>query len=295
MKRAARTLADALEHGLSGMATRSPRIALALGDGVGRLRNRLSGRWPSPDEVQALFPALARHEAARIASRIGGVEARSRIVVECLGAPGASLSQSLVPRAPAEIARLQAPLILGFFHVGAFQALGAVLECLPGPVLAFRHRLLTESRAPLTILSTEGNDQERAAVFLRAFSHLGAGGFVATALDEVPGQGLRVPLLGRSVELARGPFALSRLSGAPLVPLVARWHGSTVTAEVGAPLTAARSSDPGTRDLEQATAAARWIEGYLRRSPGEIGLGLLRRLVQAPAGPSAVSGPAASS
>ncbi len=295
MRRVARAFADALERRLAGMAAPSPRVALALGNGIGRLRCRLSGRWPSPDEVHALFPELTLHEAVRVASKIGGIEARNRVLVECTRARGPRPSRSLVPHPPPELTRLRAPAILGFFHVGAFQALGAVLEWLPRPVLAFRHGLLTTSRPPVTVLSTEGSDQERAAVFLRALTHLGSGGFVATAFDEVPGRGVRVPLLGRSLELARGPFALSRLSRAPLVPLAARWHGGTVTVGVGEPLATDRSSDPDALETEQATAAARWVEAYLRRAPEQVGLGLLRRLLEPPATAPAVSGPVASS
>jgi hypothetical protein len=68
-----------------------------------------------------------------------------------------------------------------------------------------------------------------------------------------------------------------------------------VTVEVGEPLASDRSSDPDTRETEQATAAARWIEAYLRRAPEQVGLGLLRRLLEPLAADSAVSGPVASS
>lgn len=295
MRRAARAFADALEGRLGGLVARSPQVALILADGIGRLRCRVSGRWPSPEEVQALFPELARPEAARVASRIGGIAARSRVLVECIRARGPRPTRSLVPHPPPGFIRLRAPAILGFFHVGAFQALGAAFEWLPGPVLAFRHGLLTASRPPITVLSTGGSDQERSAVFLRALTHLGSGGFVATAFDEVPGRGVRVPLLGRSLELARGPFALSRLSRTPLIPLAARWHGGTVAVDVGEPLVTDRSPDPDTHETMQATAAARWIEAYLRRAPDQVGLGLLRRLLEPPAPASAVSGPVASS
>ncbi|HJX29911.1 MAG TPA: hypothetical protein VJ885_18570, partial [Thermoanaerobaculia bacterium] len=171
------------------------------------------------------------------------------------------------------------------------------LERLPGPVLALRQGLLATPQAPVEVVSTEGDDQRRAAVFQRALAHLGAGGFVVLALDVAPGPGLRVPCLGRTLELARGPFALARLTGAPLMPLVARWTApwkqggvEIVTSEA---LTPSARLSPGERERgvastdpawegALATAAASWLERYLLEAPAELGLGLLRALLTSP-------------
>jgi hypothetical protein len=168
-------------------------------------------------------------------------------------------------------------------------ALEPALEQLPGPVLALRHGPLHTAAPPLEIVTTEGDEQCRAAVFGRALIHLQRGGFVVLALDVVPGTGLRVPCLGRTVELARGPFALARLTGAPLVPLVARWRRSGVEVLTGEPLDSLETKpardpvvDPSAWESALAAAAARWLEGYLQETPAELGLGLLRILLSSP-------------
>lgn len=247
---------DRLEQRLVGLALRHPRPALSLAGALGSIRNRLSRRWPSPEQVRTLFPSLPRSEAARVAWRIAALEARNRLLVRCILQGARPLVE--VPEA---FAALRPPLLLGTFHVGAVHALGPALERLPGPVLALREGRLYPAD---WVVSTAGDEQSRAAVFLRALDHLQAGGFVVTALDA--GAGLSAPCLGRDLELARGPFELARLAGVPIVPVVARWREGRVEILTGEALT-------------EAEAAARWLESYLLASPAELGLGLLRSLV----------------
>ena len=175
-------------------------------------------------------------------------------------------------RTSPDLAALRPPLLLGTFHVGAVHALGPALERLPGPVLALRHGLLYSPDPPVEIVTTEGDDQQRAAAFQRALARLDSGGFAVLAVDVVPGSGLPVSCLGRTLELARGPFALARLAKVPLAPLLARWRGGEVEVEVGQPI-------HGEEESALAAAAARWLEQYLLDSPAELGLGLLRRLL----------------
>lgn len=260
---------------MAGLAERRPRLAFASAAAVGHLRNRLSRRWPSPEQVRALFPGLDDWEAERVAWSIGGIEARNRILIDRIRKAGSGPVDPLV-RTRESFSTLRPPLILGFFHAGAVQALSAAIERLPGPVLALRQRLLHPPRPPVRIESTEGDGQRRARAFQRALAHLDAGGFVVVALDLVPGPGLRIPCLGRAIELARGPFAMARLTGAPLMPLAARWRGGEVEIETGDPLAAPPAAAPEAWESALATAAARWLERYLLGSPAEVGLSLLR-------------------
>jgi hypothetical protein len=158
------------------------------------------------------------------------------------------------------------------------QALGAAVERLPGPVLVMRLGSLYAPTPPVEVASTEGDDQRRAASFQRALNCLAGGGFVLLALDLPPSPGLRVPCLGRTLELARGPFALARLTGAPLLLLAARWWRSRVKIEVGETLARGLETDPEAMEGTLAASAAGWLERYLLESPAEIGLGLLRAL-----------------
>lgn len=265
-----RRLFDGLEGRLVGLALRHPRhrcVALSLAGALGSIRNRLSRRWPDPEQVRALFPALPRSEAARVAWRIAALEARNRFLVECIRREALPLVE-----APEAFAALRPPLLLGTFHVGAVHALEPALEKLPGPVLALRQGRLYAAGRPVEVVSTEGDEQSRAAVFLRALAHLQAGGFVVTALDVVSGSGLAARCLGRTLELARGPFALARLAGVPIVPLAARWQQGRVEVAIGEALNSSEETELG-------AAAALWLENYLLESPGELGLGLLRSLL----------------
>lgn len=278
MSRARRAF-DALEGGLARLAERRPRLAFASAAAVGHLRNRLSRRWPSPEQVRTLFPGLDEQTAERVAWSIGGIEARNRLLIDRIRMAGNGPLAPLV-RTRESFSALRPPLILGFFHAGAVQALSAAIERLPGPVLALRQGLLHPPRPPVRVESTEGDGQHRAMVLQRALTHLGAGGFVVVALDVVPGAGLRVSCLGRTIELARGPFAMARLTGAPLLPLAARWRGGEVEIETGDPLAAPPAAAPEVWENALATAAARWLERYLLSSPAEVGLGLLRAFLR---------------
>lgn len=267
---------------MAPLAAWHPRLALSGASALGSLRNRLSRRWPSPDQVRSLFPQLETGAASRVAWSIGALEARNRLLVDGIRRKGLGPVRPLV-RTSAAFAALRPPLVLGFFHVGAVQALGAAIERLPGPVLVLRMGLLHTPLPPVEAVSTEGDDQRRAAAFQRALVHLDGGGFVVLALDLAPYPGLRAPCLGRTLELARGAFALARLTGAPLRPLVARWRRSTVEITVGEVLGEALAGDlasgPEARESDLAAAAARWLERYLLESPAELGLGLLRALL----------------
>jgi hypothetical protein len=169
------------------------------------------------------------------------------------------------------------------------------LEELPAPVIALRHGILYQGRPPLTVATTEGGAQERAKLFQRLLTHLKDGGFVATALDVVPGAGIPAPCLGHRLLLARGPFGLARLAGVPIVPLVGRFVKGGVEIVLGRPLAvppaavAASAAASGAAEWESflAASAAGWLEGYLRAAPAETGLSLLRNLLGAEITPPA--------
>lgn len=268
MKRFGRGIFDGLERRL---AAGSPRKALAVAGALGTLRNRLSRSWPSSEQIQALFPHLTPRAAARVSWSIGGLEARNRLLVARMLRDGLDPVRPLI-RPPA-FDGLRPPLILGTFHVGAVHALGAASESLPGRVLTLRHGLMYTPRPPVELVTTEGNTQRRAAVFQKMLSCLEDSGFVLTALDVAPGAHLRASCLGRALTLARGPFALARITGAPVVPLVARWRGGEVEVEAGAPL------EGGEDEERLAASAGTWLERYLLASPAETGLALVRNLL----------------
>lgn len=250
---------------LSELAVSSPRAAYSLAAALGALRNRVTRRWPRADEVQSLFPHLDAREAASVAARIGSLHERNRVLVRSIQRHGLDPVRPFVI-ASEPFASMTGPRILATFHVGAMNALGPALERLASPVLAFRQGRLFTPRGSLEIQSTEGDEQRRAAVLHRALLHLREGGIVVVALDVVPDLGTETRCLGHMLRLAPGAFALARWSGAPIVPIAARWTASGVRIDAG--------ESVGTPD-----EAAAWLERYLLESPSELTLGLLRMLL----------------
>jgi len=174
------------------------------------------------------------------------------------------------------IHELSPPLILASFHVGPHQALAAVLRALPADVLGI-DRGQFAPRGDFTLLPAGEDEWERARTFHRALAGLRAGAFVFVDLDahdpeEFDVSTIDAPVLGRTLPLARGAFALARISGTPIVPLVARWRGTAIEVVIGDAIPAVASE----RDM--ALAAGAWIDGYLRDRPGEISVFLLERL-----------------
>lgn len=250
---------DAPSRALARLAVHHPRVAFNLAAKLGALRNRLTRRWPTADEVRRLFPDV---DAVNIAMQIGALNERNRVLVHTISRSGLHPIRPLVHFEE----RVTPPCILALFHVGALQATGAALERLDAPVLAFRHKTLVTTRPPLEVISTEGDDQQRAAAFHRALVHLRGGGCVAMALDVVPGAAIDTRCLGRNLPLAPGAFALARLTGAPILPLTARWTNDGIAVATHDPVTSA-------------DAAAAWLERYLLASPAQITLGLMRNLL----------------
>ena len=275
---------DPLSALLARICPSLPRTALSLACASGALRNRFTRRWPTPEEVATLFPHLSARGARNVATAIGALEERNEVLVRSIRRTGVETLRPLVSPSPA-LARLTAPCILGTFHVGALHTIGVALEAAGRPVLAFREGVLFTPRAPIEVQSTAGNEQERAAAFLRALAQLRRGGIVLMSLDMPRGAVIETSCLAQQLPLARGAFALAQRSGAAIVPTVVRWRGAHAEVEIDAPLqvpaTVDRSGDPAAFERRLAQSAASWLERYLQRAPHELTLGLLRELLYA--------------
>ncbi|MCU1347815.1 MAG: Bacterial lipid biosynthesis acyltransferase [Acidobacteria bacterium] len=242
-----------------------PGATFSLAAAAGALRHRVTRRWPAVDEVQALFPHLDLSAAEEVAMRIAALHERNRVLVRGIIHHGIDPVRSLVTAADS-LLELEGPRILGTFHVGALQAVGPALERLRSPVLAFRNGRLFTPRGSLRVVSTKGNEQARAAALHRALLHLREGGLVVLALDVSPGDGAETHCLGRRLRVAQGAFVLARWTGAPIVPIAARWTSDGIRVEAGG-------------SLRTPQEAADWLERYLLESPSETSLGLLRMLL----------------
>lgn len=269
---AGRTAFHFLTRSLSRIATHWPAAALHGADLLG-----LALRAGAPeDDVRLLFPHLPLAARRRIVRRSHESAMRNLLVFEILRHHGLPPVRSMVIPSDA-LAALRPPAIIGLFHVGPVTAMAPAVEQLRGNVFVLRRSSLSLERAPnITVETAEGDEQRRALAFYRALERLKAGEFVTMALD--PEQAFRIPApcLGQTLQLARGPFALARIAGVPIVPVVPRWHGARIEIEVGEPIEAAAHED------QLAAAAAAWLERYLLAHPDELTLRIAELLRQRP-------------
>jgi hypothetical protein len=247
---------------------------------LGTARGLLSGRWPAPREVAALFgtdPLASRRIALRIASR----EACHRLVLRrSEGRPLAPFAPLVRWRDPAVAAALAAPKILITAHVGALHLLPLAMVRLAGPRTVLRWSPIHEPADSERNANLEGGLGRRAQALLDAAAQIRSGGFVSTTIDGGYGAAQPFEVLGRRLDLGMGGFALAGWTGAAIVPVAALWEGAGVVCEIGSPVAGPAE-------------AARWLDELLRRHPGQISLGLLRHLLFGPAAGAAAEDPTA--
>ena len=251
----------ALIRALRWVARRRPRAAYRAARRLAPLSEPI-GSGVKEEQIAALFPDLGP---------AGLRSARKRawsnfLMGEALGAattvPGGRPVYPRIVSSP-ELGELQPPVILVFAHVGPYRAVGAALRELRGDVLGLDRGGLGPT--PAITVADAGNDEwGRARVFQRAVATLGSGGSVVLAIDGDESSTLDVPWLGGTIALARGPFALARMTAAPIVPIAARWRGSSAEVTLGDPI------PPNANEGVTAAATGAWLERYLRRFPGEI-------------------------
>lgn len=248
--------------------------ALAAAAAVGRLRAALSGRWPSAGEVAALF-GMGRFESRRTALGIAANEARNRLVVRrTSGSSLAPFAASVRADTHAAAAELTGPLVLVTAHVGALYLLSSGLDRLWTERLALRWSAQHQTAPGEENAFTSGPVVARTEALRRGLESLRQGKVVVTALEGPHGSAEPGRLFGRPLDLGRGGFALARLADVRIVPVAAVWERNRVRISFGMPLEATADA-PG--------KTARWFEALLQRSPSQMSLGLLRRLLENPA------------
>lgn len=268
LRHLARAQFDRLENALA--ASRLPTApALQLAAALGVSRATFSGRWPAAREVAALFgtgPAASR----RIARGIAINEARSRLVIRrASGSSLAPFARQVSFRDAGAIGHLHPPLVLITAHVGALHLLALALDRFAVPRVVLRWSPVHDLSPEESVALTAGGLAGRTGALRRGHDALRAGGFVVTALEGPHGAAEPGSLLGRPLGVGRGGFALARVSGASVVPIAALWKGNRVVVESGPPIAPEVAPQ----------AVARWFDELLRRSPRQISLGLLRRLL----------------
>ena len=263
-------LKSALVRAVQLVARLSPRNGIRAAGVAARLTRPLDRGVPKERLAAAhpdLSPGALRNARAQIWSSFLRGEA-----LEAVLASGGSARLHIAPND--RLAGLRGPIILASVHTGPLHALGPALGRLGADVLVLEHGV-RQSRPGATLLPVGDDEWQRARTFHRAVTTLRAGGVVFMAIDGFHGSVIEVPMLGGTMPVARGAFALARITNAPILPLVARWRGISVEITCGDPIA------PSSEEDAMARAMAGWLERYLRESPGEVSLRTLE-LLRAP-------------
>lgn len=248
------------------LARRRPRLLYGAAGAAGWLLGPSPRSVATTRLIRTAFPALGLREAARVRRRLAASELKSRVL-------GSVLAGTDVPVYP-DVRRPAAhagPAVVVTFHMGPLGAVGDVLGRLEGEVGVFQ--VMNWAVPPsLVVLTPLGAVKVGAAPLGRAVAILRRGGHVFFTLDRPKAHEPTI-VAGRA-RLRRAPFALARLTGAPIVPLLARWDGTVVE------ILRAETIPAGDDEAAMAAAVAAALERFLRDDPaaaGAQGLGMLTR------------------
>ncbi len=157
------------------------------------------------------------------------------------------------------LSRISGPAVLALIHTGPFFILEEALRRVPAPVAVLLMGDAPPGDGNLTFHTSVGDGHGMRA-FSAGLATLKGGGFVVVGVDANP-LSMLVPWFDRTIPLARGAFALSRIARAPIVPLVLRWEGCGGRVVLGDPIAPLASDQAG------AEALIGWMEAYVRANP----------------------------
>lgn len=238
------------------MGGRRPAIALALADRLGKLSAPF--RRHASAELQEMYPDLTKREAARLFRYMLAMEMRSQVIASVHGAGRRALFR------PTAVESIERPAILATFHLGPLLALFSLLEAM---------------EAEVYVVKAFGGAQAGARELHRGLSVLDRRGIVVVPVDPASGTFLDVEFFGRTLRMARGAFALARLSGAPLIPTLVVWRGQEIDLMLGEAIQPQAGDLPGgaiEHERVMATKLASWLEGHLRAHREDVGLRALK-------------------
>lgn len=266
-----RALRTALKRG----AARWPNAGVAAASALGWATQGL-GRGTDVDSIRYVLPDLGPAELERARRASWSSSLRCSVLHAGLSVPGTRWPFPRLVSGP-DPAEIPPPAVLATFHVGPMHAVGAWLERLPAEVLVLQagHEAKSPPRPGRTTLHVAANEWSRAAAFRTAVETLRSGAFVFLAVDGSGSRPVEAPLFGRTVGLARGAFALSRITGAPIRPVAPRWRGYGVEIVAGEPV-------PPADDRAMAAVLTGWLEAFVREAPGEILPALVDLLRESP-------------
>ena len=285
-----RALRQAYDGVMSAVSRMDTATVLAAAGRAGRVIHAIHPRHPSVAEISRLFDGFdspAVRDPLRTARQMSELRYQNRALFAMVARHDIDSVIALTdPSAVAQFERFRnpsSPTILVGWHVGPIFGLTGFLSHQKLPVLALRASGHYAARGSMEFAFTSGGMEQRTTAVRRAVRHLKNGGLVAVASDGPDfSESVEVRCLGRAMHLARGPYALARMTGASIVPLAPRWtRDGRICIEVGSPLAVPVVVDGDNNRFEQAyaQASADWFETYALAHPGDLWLYRLRQLL----------------
>lgn len=262
----------------------SPRLALTAAALAGYLGLTVPSDAMSLADLGALLPHVPRDRLPSIRRAIYGHTTRTTLfftllargelerLKPCLRVHGFERLHALVAK--------RAPAILLNWHTGPYRAVGTALYVHGFEPLVMEHHPIPHSvTVPLERVAAAGDTWTATAALKAVLDRLRSGGFVLMAGDGYEGaRGVEAEVLGRRLVFRQGLATLVRLSGAPVLPVVASWRGGSIDVTLHPPLELR-----GGGDAEAVVGAcAHWLDGYLRAHPEGLWPDRMREMLAAP-------------
>lgn len=266
----------------------SPKLVLGAVDAIVPALSMLQLTGPTPEQVTELFGGNVHGDPREIARRCAALRFKNHVAVAMLQKIGldalAERIASTCAQPPEHLVRAKGAILVSC-HVGVHNGVSAALR---------RWGL----EAFLLPMQGVEHTQRRSMALRNAIEVLRSGGLVLAVMDGPFGSDTTpVACLGRSIVLRRGVFALARLTGADMLPAVARWNKAGeiepfIDHALLTPAVTPHALASGANEHEQqlTKAAALWLEQYLLAYPEEAWPYTIENFLQAPAlSPDAVS------
>jgi lauroyl/myristoyl acyltransferase len=267
-----------VKHRFLQLLCAHPATFLALAGWKSHLRSKCAAYTPRTDELAAVWARLTAAVKRGMAHRIGAIEYLNRElfsrveridqVTPLVRCRNTEMIRSLHAR--------KEPAILVSWHFRTLcYSVVSALQRLEIPALILGYLPLKPSNEYQLISPSTQDPTQRALVLKKTLDHLKAGGIVYTCIDAAIGfRTTPVSFLGQKFNIRRGSAVLSRLSGAPLIPVTPRWNwlGSSITVTFHDPLPPPAASPADGPAFENALLgdAIRWIEQYFHKFPEEL-------------------------
>jgi hypothetical protein len=221
---------------IAALALWHPRLSYAIAALVDRGQSRLGPGAAAPVRSMWARPTRYRHG----------------VLWNAVGNPACS---SPFPRAIGlgKIPTGGGPTLLVGTHHSETLALSAVLEALPAPRVSLSLGAGVPRPGVQTVTITTNG---AVAALKQAVDALRAGGSVLMLADGEVGERIHIELLGRPFGLGRGAFAAARITGTPIVPVLAQWKGRSIAFRVGLPI-------PVGPETDMVASFAEWLELHL--------------------------------